>query len=125
VRDTTLRGDIHCFGRILNLISHYELENTELLEYQIRSTYRFLAKMEDLQEVQKYILRFLRKLSSISPDQLKDELKKSRIDLQKWVNDPFEKRAFLYLDIISWLDSKIENRPVQEVIMEKIEKNKR
>ena len=125
VRDTNLRGDIHCFGRILNLISHYELENTELLEYQIRSTYRFLAKMDDLQEVQKYILRFLRKLSSISPDQLTDELKKSRVELQKWVNDPFEKRAFLYLDLISWLDSKIQNRPVQEVIMEKIEKHKR
>jgi tetratricopeptide (TPR) repeat protein len=125
VRDTSLRGDIHCFGRILNLISHYELENTELLEYQIRSTYRFLAKMEDLQEVQKYILRFLRKLSSISPDQLKDELKKSRKDLQKWINDPYEKRAFLYLDLISWLDAKIENRPIQDVIMEKINKNKR
>lgn len=125
VRDTNLRGDIHCFGRILNLISHYELENTELLEYQIRSTYRFLAKMDDLQEVQKYILRFLRKLSSISPDQLTDELKKSRIELQKWVNDPFEKRAFLYLDLISWLDSKIQNRPVQDIIMEKIAKRKR
>lgn len=125
VRDTSLRGDIHCFARILNLISHYELENTELLEYQIRSTYRFLAKMEDLQEVQKYILRFLRRLSMISPDQLKDELKKSRIDLQKWENDPFEKRAFLYLDLISWLDSKIQNRPVQEIIMEKARKTQK
>jgi hypothetical protein len=125
VRDTSLRGDIHCFGRILNLISHYELEHTELLEYQIRSTYRFLAKTNDLQEVQKYILRFLRKLSTISPDQLKEELKKSRIDLEKWVNDPYEKRAFLYLDLISWLDSKIQNRPVQDVIMEKINKRKR
>lgn len=125
VRDTSLRGDIHCFGRILNLISHYELENTELLEYQIRSTYRFLAKMEDLQEVQKYILRFLRKLSMISPDQLKEEFKKSRADLQKMANDPFEKRAFLYLDLISWLDSKIENRPVQDVIMEKSNKRKK
>jgi len=125
MKDTSLRGDIHCFSRILNLISHYELENTELLEYQIRSTYRFLAKMDDLQEIQKYILQFLRKLSSISPDQLKDELKKSRIDLQKWVNDPFEKRAFLYLDLISWLDSKIENRPIQEILMEKNRKNRK
>lgn len=61
----------------------------------------------------------------ISPDQLKDELKKSRIDLQKWENDPFEKRAFLYLDLISWLDSKIQNRPVQEIIMEKARKTQK
>lgn len=123
-KDTSLRTDIHCFARILNLISHYELEHTDHLDYQIRSTYRFLVKMEDLQEVQKYILRFIRRLSGISPDQLKEEFIKSRRDLMQWVNDPFEKRAFLYLDLISWLDSKIEKRPVQEVIMEKARKNK-
>jgi len=124
VKNTSLRSDIHCFARILNLISHYELENTELLEYQIRSTYRFLAKMEDLQEVQKYIIRFLRRLGHISPDQLKGELKKSRKELLQWVNDPFEKRAFLYLDLISWLDSKIENKPIQDIIFEKARNNR-
>ncbi|MRT94174.1 hypothetical protein [Ancylomarina sp. 16SWW S1-10-2] len=123
-KDTSLRTDIHCFARILNLISHYELEHTDHLDYQIRSTYRFLVKMEDLQEVQKYILRFIRRLSGIRPDQLKEEFIKSRSDLMQWVNDPFEKRAFLYLDIISWLDSKIEKRPVQDVIMEKARTNK-
>jgi hypothetical protein len=41
-------------------------------------------------------------------------------------NHPFEKRAFLYLDIISWLESKIENRPVQAIIRQKFsEKVKR
>jgi len=123
-KDTSLRSDIHCFARILNLISHYELEHTDHLDYQIRSTYRFLGKMEDLQEVQKYILRFIRRLSVISPDQLKEEFIKSRNDLMHWVHDPFEKRAFLYLDLISWLDSKIEKRPVQDVIIEKAKKNK-
>lgn len=123
-KDTSLRADIHCFARILNLISHYELEHTDHLDYQIRSTYRFLVKMDDLQEVQKYILRFIRRLSGIRPDELKEEFIKSRSDLMQWVDDPFEKRAFLYLDVISWLDSKIEKRPVQDVIMEKARRNK-
>ena len=33
--------------------------------------------------------------------------------------NPFEKRSFLYLDIISWLESKIEGKPVQAVIRRK------
>jgi len=33
--------------------------------------------------------------------------------------NPYEKRAFVYFDIISWLESKIQNRPVKEVIREK------
>lgn len=39
--------------------------------------------------------------------------------LKVYENHPYEKRAFLYLDIISWLESKIENRPVAEIIQEK------
>ena len=85
---------------------------------------RFLVKIEDVNEVQKYILRFIRRLSGIRPDELKEEFIKSRSDLMQWVDDPFEKRAFLYLDVISWLDSKIEKRPVQDVIMEKARRNK-
>jgi CII-binding regulator of phage lambda lysogenization HflD len=30
-----------------------------------------------------------------------------------------ESRAFMYLDIISWLESKIHHKPVQEVIRQK------
>ena len=32
---------------------------------------------------------------------------------------PYEGRPFLYLDVISWLESKIENRPVQEIMQRK------
>jgi hypothetical protein len=45
-----LRADIHGFARILNLISHYELGNTDLIQYYVRSTYRFLLKNQDLHE---------------------------------------------------------------------------
>jgi hypothetical protein len=31
----------------------------------------------------------------------------------------YEKRAFLYLDIISWLESKIENRRISDIMKEK------
>ena len=35
-------------------------------------------------------------------------------------NNKFEKRAFLYFDMISWLESKIENKPVQTIIKDKV-----
>ena len=41
--------------------------------------------------------------------------------LKQYENDPYEMRAFLYLDVLSWLESKIENRPVAEVIKAKAE----
>jgi len=42
--------------------------------------------------------------------------------LKTFENHPYEKRAFLYLDIISWLESKIENKPVASIIQEKAKK---
>jgi hypothetical protein len=37
----------------------------------------------------------------------------------------YEKRAFLYLDIISWLESKIENRRISDIMREKAKLNNR
>jgi len=113
------REDIQCFARILNLIAHFELGNSQLVEYQVKSVYRFLAKMEDLHAVQREIFRFLRKLPRIRQEELKNEFTSLRDKLAEQQDDPFERRPFLYLDIISWLESKILNIPVQEVIKEK------
>jgi hypothetical protein len=42
-KDTDLREDLHGFARIMLLIAHYELNDIELIQYYIRSTYRFLS----------------------------------------------------------------------------------
>lgn len=120
MKDVDLRSDIHSFARILNLISHYELGNIDLVDYYIRSTYRFLIKKNDLHLFQKIIMKFLRKLSSITRDQLIDAFKDLREQLLP-LNDKFyERRPFIYFDIISWLESKIEHKNVQETIREKV-----
>ncbi|MEH6407289.1 MAG: hypothetical protein V7767_08420, partial [Leeuwenhoekiella sp.] len=114
-----LREDLMCFARILNLVAHYEAGMDYHLETLLRSTYKFLIKMNDMHEVQKEMIKFLRNLGEIFPGELKDEFKKLRKRLEVYENDPYERRAFLYLDILSWLDSRIENRPVADIIREK------
>ncbi len=116
------RQDIQCFSRILNLIAHFELGNAQLVEYQVKSVYRFLAKMKDLHAVQREIFRFLRKIPKIHESSLKEEFIQLRGRLLEEEDKPFERRPFLYLDIISWLESKIEGKPVQDIIRRKFEK---
>ncbi len=41
------------------------------------------------------------------------------VQFKKLKTDPYEKGAFEYFDFISWLESKIENRPFAEIIKEK------
>lgn len=113
------REDLMCFARILNLVAHYEAGMDYHLDSLLKSTYKFLIKMNDLHEVQKEMIKFLRNLGEIFPGELKSEFKKLRKRLEVYEDDPYERRAFLYLDILSWLDSRIQNRPVSEVIREK------
>ncbi|MFV0539995.1 MAG: hypothetical protein ACK5MZ_02000 [Aestuariibaculum sp.] len=114
-----MREDLLCFSRILNLVAHYEAGLDYNLDILIRSTYKFLIKMEDLYEVQKEFIKFLRGLGDIYPHEVKNEFKKLHKKLKQYEDDPYQSRAFLYLDIISWLESKIENKPIDVIIKEK------
>lgn len=114
-----MREDLLCFSRILNLIAHYEAGLDYHLESQLKSTYRFLMKMNDLHEVQKEIISFLKNLGNIYPHNIKKEFIKLYNKLKVLEAHPYERRAFLYLDILSWLESKINNKPVAAVIKEK------
>ena len=118
-KSLTMREDLMCFARVLNLVAHYEAGMDYHLEVQLKSTYKFLLKMNDLHAVQKEMIKFLRSLGDIYPSELKNEFKKLYTELKKYEDHPYEKRAFLYLDILSWLESHLENRPVGEVIREK------
>ena len=114
-----MREDLMCFARVLSLVAHYEAGLDYHLEVQLKSTYKFLLKMNDLHEVQKEMIKFLRKLGDIYPHELKGEFQKLYDELKKYEDHPYEKRAFLYLDILSWLESHLQNRPVADVIREK------
>jgi hypothetical protein len=112
--------DLQCFARILNLIAHYECGLDYDLERQFLDTYKYLLKMENLQEVQKVFLTSIRDLSDVFPHEIRNEFKKIHTKLKKYEDHPYEKRAFLYLDILSWLESKIENKPIAVIIKEKL-----
>ncbi len=114
------REDIQCFARMLSLIIHFEKGNEILISHQIVSTYRYLSKIQHLQKGLKAILSFLRKLSKTNENDLKEEFIKLKINLESIEGEDFERRPFLYLDIIAWLESKIEGIPLRKVLQRKI-----
>lgn len=117
----SLRDDIQCYARLLHLIAHFEMGNKEVVNYLSKSVYRFMYKMKSLSSVELVLFNFLRKSiqngnNAISFIELLQTLK----PLEKV---KLESRAFMYLDIISWLESKIEGKKVETIIQEKFKKN--
>ena len=120
-----LRNDLQCYARLLHLISHYELGNFQLLEYLIKSVYRFMAKMQNLSLVEEEMFKFLKNSFYLSARKLQPEFEKLLNKIKHLEKSKFETRAFAYLDIISWLESKVYNKPVYEIIREKYLEGKR
>lgn len=115
-----MREDLLCFSRILNLVAHYEAGIDYQIERLIRSTYKFLIKMEDLHEVQRAMISFIRSLTQVYPHEIKNSFKGLHKTLSQYKDDPFERRSFLYLDILTWLQSNIEGKSIPEIIQQRV-----
>ncbi|MCH2223490.1 MAG: hypothetical protein MK066_01880 [Crocinitomicaceae bacterium] len=118
-KEQHLKQDVQCFARILNLVAHYELGNDELVEYQLKNTYRFLIKYGDLQQVQKLIIEFIRKSVYMNRNEMTPHFIELKSQMVCIFDDKYEQRPLLYLDLISWLTAKVEGRKVEHVIQER------
>jgi hypothetical protein len=114
-----LRNDLQCYARLLHLLAHYELGNYELMEPLSKSVYRFMAKMENLTVIEEEMFKFLRQNFHLSARQMKPEFEKLLHKIKKFEKSRFETRAFAYLDIISWLESKAYDKPMATIIHDK------
>ena len=62
---TNLRADLQCSARLINLIIHYELGNYELVDYSLKSTYRFIFKRDRMYKVERLVLRSIKQLAQV------------------------------------------------------------
>ncbi|MBL7884043.1 MAG: hypothetical protein JNL69_08230 [Bacteroidia bacterium] len=119
--ESAIRQDLECIGRIMEVVLHYELGKFDIMEYRIKSTYRFLASKQKLYEIEKVILTSIRKLINVNSKtetiQFFKQLQKS---LSPIVKDPLEQKFLQYFDIMSWLESKVDNKPFQEVVIKNL-----
>jgi hypothetical protein len=117
-----LRYDLQCYTRLLHLLAHYELGNFELVEYLSRSVYRFMAKMQNMTEFEEEILRFLRRSFQVSPDKTRSELEKFLQRIKKFEKSRLQTRVFVYIDMISWVESKVLRKDLSTIIADKYRK---
>ncbi len=120
-----LRYDLQCYARLMHMLSHYEMGNYDIIESLIKSVFRFMAKMKNLTVVEEEMFRFMRHSFNVTPQKLRPELETFLEKIKHLERNRFETRAFAYLDIISWVESKVYGKPMATVIYEKYQKSKR
>src|SRR5688572_2876519 len=115
-----LRTDIQCYARLMHLMAHFELKHYNLLEHLVEQVVRFFSKMRDLNEVQIALLNFFRNNLDVHKHDLNHSLQALRKEIIRLEKNPYEGRTFHHLDIIAWIDSRIEGKTVGDVIQENV-----
>ncbi len=104
------REDIQGYSRLLYLMVHYDLDNIELLFYLVKRVDRFFKKAVSTNRLQKGTLSFFKKIRSIPISDRMECFIEFERELREIQKDPYEQRAFMYLDIHSWVKARITRR---------------
>ncbi len=113
-REEKVRQDIFNEAKILNIIVHYELGNEDILPGLCKSVFRYFEKKGQLQQAERLILNFFSK--DILKANTKQKKKNIFIELKKRLLLAMSEKTFYDFDFISWIESKIENRPFAEIV---------
>lgn len=119
------REDMQAGFRILQILIHYELNTPDILEHIRVSTYRFLRKKKLLYKAEDALLGFIGRLiktglyserRDASQKAWVEKFRKFRDELIQITKNPNEKAALIDVDLISWLESKMEGKSYAEVL---------
>lgn len=118
---TDIRNDLHIYSRLLSLLIHSEMKHFDYLTHFMKSVKRFLTNNQSLNEMENLVLKFINdniiKTAGDKIQKTKYEELRGQI-LQICENDP-SKNSFFASDFITWIDSKIEGKPMGEILRAK------
>lgn len=125
VKDRNIRRDLQCYARMLNLMALYDAGLDFNIDYHIRSVYSFIVKMKDMTEMKDELLSFFKSFGNVNAIDLKKELKVLYERLKPYENHPYERRTFYYIDLLAWLESKITDRSMGEIVRARFEESQK
>ncbi len=127
-----LRDDMQVYANLLFIMAHYDLGNYDLLEYMVNNAHRAIMKQKKdskkdessknsggPSKLQLISVAFLRQLVGAAPDERIKHFLKFRNSLKELKDDLYERRSFVFLDIEAWVESKIQNKRIEEVVRER------
>ena len=115
-----LREDIQGYTRLMHLMAHYESENYDIGNYLVNNVDQFFKKMQETNALQSKTLAFFKKINSLPISERSAAFVAFEKELTILYHNKYESKAFLYLDILSWVRSKISNKPLSFIIKSKI-----
>ena len=121
VPDHQLREDQRVYVRLLHLLIHFEMGNLIELESRVKAVNKFMQQQRSGFKLETLVVDFMQR--EVLKLGYSEELKEAFISLKEKVDelkaDPIESYAFVYFPWSDWIDSKIKDVPLGELIIKK------
>lgn len=115
-----LRNDVYEFARLFQLMIHLELGNYDLLEYLIQSAVKyFKSKNKKGYKLEDILLPFFTKILKSRHEERKEIYEELLYRLNKIEKDSNGIISRGFFDYIAWVESKLNGKPLFEIIKEK------
>lgn len=110
--------EIYSFAELLNLFLHFELGNYELVQYNLKSTKRFLKTRNKLFAYEEILLNFFSKTTHPSFSKFDLEVQFSLLitKLSKLNKKEIHQIPLEYFECTNWAESKLKNKKLSDII---------
>ena len=116
-----LRQDIYSSSRIFNLVIHFELDNYDFMEYDMKSAVRYLNKHVKDYEVEKLFMSKIKSLTRVdNPVERKEIYEQFYKQLQGLMKIDRENVILEYFDLLAWVQSKLHGNSFAEAIQARV-----
>ena len=110
------KQDIYCFAQLINLILHFDLDNSRFLPYAINSTKRYLKNKKRIYAFEELFLKLITRMAkSDGFFDLEEKLIPIEKELIELKADPKEQVVFEYFDFLTWVQSKLKRKTFMEL----------
>lgn len=114
--DKSLREDVQTYARLMKLMAFFDMEEYNQILKHAKDFQKFYDKLKHPSKVQLTVLQMLVTIAKVPVFTQKSILKENYEKLKTLRENNFEKRAFIYLDIMTWISSKINRKSIGESI---------
>lgn len=106
----SVKTDSYTLSRIIALFIHLELENHDLIEYNLRSLKRYLKDRKRMFGFEKSCIAFLEEILKVDDKkEKKKQWKKFYLCLQELKEDVYERNAMHSFDLLEWVEEKLKH----------------
>ena len=105
------------YARLLNLLLQAELKNYNFLENEIKSMKRDIRYEKNLYNTEKLLFKFIMRHHLLDQAKKREQLQKQlRKERPQIISNKYEQQLLVFFDFISWMESKLCNRPFEEIL---------